>query len=174
MLYSLGERRVSIDGSCFVASNASVIGTVVLKRHASVWFNAVIRGDTDLITVGEESNVQDGSVLHTDEGIELVLGHGCTVGHKVMLHGCTIGDHSLIGIGSTILNRARIGKHCIVGAHSLVTERKVFPDRSLILGAPAKVVRAVTDAEIEHLYEAAKHYVMNAKRYLEELQEDHR
>jgi carbonic anhydrase/acetyltransferase-like protein (isoleucine patch superfamily) len=169
MLYALGDRRVEMHESCFVADSASVIGSVVLERGASVWFNATIRGDTDLITIGEESNVQDGAVLHTDEGIQLTLGRGVTVGHMAMLHGCSVGDFSLIGIGATILNRARIGSHCIVGAHALVTEGKVFPDRSLIIGVPARVLRPISDADIEHLHEAARHYADNARRYREQL-----
>lgn len=169
MLFSLGERQVQIDDSCFVAPNAAVIGTVVMRRNASVWFAATVRGDTDVITIGEDSNIQDASVLHTDEGITLDIGRGVTVGHRVMLHGCHVGDYSLIGIGATVLNRARIGEHCIIGAHTLITENKVIPDRSLVVGSPGRVLREVTDEEIERLHHSAQHYVDNARRYLAEL-----
>jgi carbonic anhydrase/acetyltransferase-like protein (isoleucine patch superfamily) len=171
MLYSLGDRRVTIDGTCFVAPNAAIIGTVVLRKNASVWFSATVRGDTDVITIGEDSNVQDNSVLHTDEGITLDIGRGCTIGHRVMLHGCQVGDYSLVGIGATVLNRARIGKYCLIGAHTLITENKVIPDRSLVVGSPGRVLREVTDAEIERLHFSSQHYVDNARRYLAELRE---
>lgn len=174
MIYRLGERSVVVEGPCFIAQNATLVGSVVIKRDASIWFNVTVRGDTDLITIGEETNIQDGSVLHTDEGIQLEIGRGVTVGHKAMLHGCSIGDGSLIGIGATVLNRARIGKHCIVGAHALVTEGKVFPDRSLLVGAPARVVRTLDDAAVRKLEESAAHYVDNAKRYLKQLRVDER
>lgn len=169
MIYRLGDRRPTIAEGCFVAPNASVIGAVTLMRDASVWFNATLRGDTDLIVVGEETNIQDGSILHTDEGIELRLGRAITVGHRAMLHGCEIGDHSLIGIGATILNRARIGRYCIVGAHALVTEGKEFPDRTLLVGSPARAVRQVTDDEVKRLEESARHYVDNAQRFARDL-----
>lgn len=169
MIYSLGERRVEMRGDYWVAPNATVIGSVVLGNNASVWFNAVLRGDNDLITIGDETNIQDGSVLHTDHGIPLVIGKGVTVGHLVMLHGCTIGDGSLIGIGSVILNRAVIGKHCIVGANTLIPEGKVFPERSLIVGSPGKVVRQLSDDEVARLEKSAAHYVDNAARYRSQL-----
>ncbi len=165
MIYQLGDRRVVAEGAYFVADSADVMGSVVLKNNASVWFNAVIRGDNDVITVGENSNVQDGSVLHTDPGFPLTIGSNVTIGHMVMLHGCTIGDGSLIGIGSTILNGARIGKGCLVGAHSLVTENKEFPDYSMILGSPAKVVRTFTPEEAESIQLGAKGYVANGQRF---------
>ncbi len=166
MIIDLGDRRPTIEEGCFVAPNATVIGSVLLMRDASVWFNATLRGDTDLISVGEASNIQDGAILHTDEGIQLRVGRGVTVGHRAMLHGCEVGDHSLIGIGATILNRARIGRHCLVGAHALVTEGKVFPDRTLLVGSPARAVRALTGEEMQRLEEAARHYVDNARRFL--------
>ena len=147
------------------AANASVIGAVRLLPRSSIWFNCVLRGDNELIEVGAGSNIQDGSVLHTDPGFPLRIGENVTVGHKVMLHGCTIGSDSLVGIGSTVLNGANIGSECLVGANSLVTEGKTFPDRSLILGSPAKVVRELTGEEIESLRESAKHYVANAARF---------
>ena len=166
MIYALGDRAPEFVGAGhFVADNASIIGSVRLKDRASIWFNCVLRGDNDWLVVGERSNIQDGSVLHTDPGIELVVGDGVTVGHKVMLHGCEIGSNSLIGIGSTVLNGAKIGKNCLVGAHALVTENKVFPDGSLILGAPASVVRELTDDELALIRRSADVYVDNAGRF---------
>jgi len=170
VIYSLGDRAPVFEGAGhFVADNATLIGSVRLGDKASVWFNCVLRGDNDWLVIGERSNIQDSSVLHTDEGIELVVGNGVTVGHKVMLHGCTIGDDSLIGIGSTVLNGARIGKNCLVGAHALVTEDKEFPDGSLILGAPAKVVRALSEEEQAHIRWSADVYVRNAERFSSDL-----
>jgi carbonic anhydrase/acetyltransferase-like protein (isoleucine patch superfamily) len=166
VIYTLGERAPVFEGGGhFVADNATIIGSVRVGDRASIWFNCVLRGDNDWLTVGARSNIQDGSVLHTDPGLELVVGAGVTVGHKVMLHGCAIGDNSLIGIGSTVLNNARIGRNCIVGAHALVTESKEFPDGSLILGAPAKVVRKLDDAEIAQIAASAEIYVNNAARF---------
>ncbi|HWQ39480.1 MAG TPA: gamma carbonic anhydrase family protein [Burkholderiales bacterium] len=165
MIYSLGERRLVTKGDYWVADNAIVIGSVVLEHNASVWFNSVVRGDNDLITIGEGSNVQDGSVLHTDEGVQLTIARNVTVGHQVMLHGCTIGEGSLIGIKATILNHARIGKHCLIGAHTLITEGKEIPDRSLVVGMPGKVVRQLTDEEVARLLCNAEHYVRNFQRY---------
>ena len=165
MIYTLDERKPQFKGDCWVADNAIVIGSVVLEHQASVWWNCVLRGDTDTLHVGENSNIQDGSVLHTDEGIQLRVGRNCTVGHMVMLHGCEIGDNSLIGIKSVILNRARIGQNCIVGANSLVTEGKIFPDHTLIMGSPAKVVRELKPQEVQFITLTAAHYVDNAKRY---------
>jgi carbonic anhydrase/acetyltransferase-like protein (isoleucine patch superfamily) len=170
VIYELGDRRPNIHESCFIAPNATVLGTVELAQDVSVWFNATIRGDTDLIRIGEGTNIQDGSVLHTDEGIQLVIGRRVTVGHKAMLHGCNVGDGSLIGIGATVLNHAVIGKHCLIGAHALITEGKKIPDRSLVVGAPGRVIRTLSDEAVEQLEEAARHYVDNAKRFLVELQ----
>lgn len=165
-MYALGGRAPELIGEGhFVAPTATIIGDVRLLPEASVWFNCVLRGDNEPIEVGAGSNVQDGCVLHTDPGFPLTIGTGVTVGHKVMLHGCTIGDNSLVGIGSTILNGATIGRNCLVGAHSLVTEGKSFPDGSLILGAPARVVRELTDEEIAGVTESARHYVDNAARF---------
>jgi carbonic anhydrase/acetyltransferase-like protein (isoleucine patch superfamily) len=165
MIYSLGERKVVTHGDCWVADNATVVGSVVLENHSSIWFNTVVRGDNDLITVGEGSNVQDNSVLHTDEGVQLTIGCNVTIGHHVMLHGCSIGEGSLIGIKATILNNARIGKHCLIGAHALITEGKEIPDRSLVVGAPGKVVRQLSDEEVQRLLRNAEHYVQNFQRY---------
>lgn len=170
MKYLLGKRCVECRGECYIAPNATVIGSVVLEHGASVWFNAVVRGDNDLITIGERSNVQDGAVLHTDEGIQLTIGRNCTIGHMVMLHGCTIGEGSLIGIKSVILNRARIGKNCIIGANSLITEGKEIPDRSLVIGSPGNVIRDVTDEEVKLLLWNAEHYVEKLRQYTQALQ----
>ena len=170
MIYTLGDRVPEFEGAGhFVADNASIIGSVRLGDRASVWFSCVLRGDNDWLVVGERSNIQDGAVLHTDPGIELHSGKGVTVGHKAMLHGCTIGDNSLIGIGSTILNGAKIGNNCLVGAHALITENKEFPDGSLILGAPAKAVRRLSEEEIEHIRWSADTYVRNAARFNSDL-----
>jgi len=170
MIYSLGERRVELRGQHhFVAANAAVIGSVVLEENTSVWFNVVIRGDNDLITIGEGSNVQDGSVLHADPGIPLTLGRNVTVGHMAMLHGCTIGDGSLIGIRTVILNRAVIGKNCLIGAGSLIPEGKVIPDGSLVMGAPGRIVKTFTAEEIARFQKAAEHYVEKIARYARDL-----
>ena len=149
------------EGSCWIAASADVIGRVRLERNASIWFNAVLRGDNELISVGEGSNVQDGCVLHTDMGSPLTVGKHCTIGHKAMLHGCTIGDNTLVGIGSIILNNSVIGKNCLIGAHSLVSERKVIPDNSLVMGSPGKVVRELDAEAIARLSAAAASYVRN-------------
>ena len=164
-IYTLGERQPSLGRDAWVAPNATVIGDVRLGDHTSIWWNAVLRGDNDTITIGAESNIQDGSVLHADEGVPLTLGARVTVGHMVMLHGCTVGDESLIGIKSVILNKAVIGRHCIIGANSLIPEGKVIPERSLVMGSPGKVVRQLTDDEVARLKLAAQGYVDNAQRY---------
>ncbi len=165
-IHELDGMKPKIGSDAWVADTARVIGDVVLEAGSSVWFGAVLRGDADRITVGEGSNIQDGSVLHADFGVPLVVGKNVTVGHMVMLHGCTIGDESLIGIGATVLNKARIGKNCVVGAGSLVTEGKEFPDGTLIMGSPAKVVRDLTPEQIEGLRKSAAHYQGNAQRYI--------
>jgi len=169
VIASLGDRTPEFEGGAhFVAYNATVIGSVRLKAGASVWFNAVLRGDCDWIEVGTNSNVQDSAVLHTDPGIPLTIGSGVTIGHQAMLHGCTIGDNSLIGISSTVLNGATIGHNSLLGAHSLVTENKQFPDGVLLMGTPAKVVRELDIVELESLKASAQVYVENARRYLDE------
>lgn len=166
MIYKLEEREVDIQGEdYFIAPNATVIGSVVVQNNASIWFNAVVRGDNDIITLGENSNVQDSSVLHTDAGYRLSIGRDVTVGHLVMLHGCTIGDNSLIGIKSVVLNGAVIGKNCLIGANTLITEDKIIPDGSLVLGAPGRVIRQLDDDEIAGIRHSAEHYVTNFKRY---------
>jgi carbonic anhydrase/acetyltransferase-like protein (isoleucine patch superfamily) len=163
--YSIGPKTPHFDASNWIAPNATVIGDIRLGKNASIWWNAVLRGDNDPITIGEDTNIQDGSVLHTDEGVPLTLGARVTVGHMVMLHGCTVGDNSLIGIGSIVLNRAVIGRNTIVGANTLIAEGKSFPDGVLIVGSPGKVVRELTPEQIESLRHSAAHYVENARRY---------
>jgi carbonic anhydrase/acetyltransferase-like protein (isoleucine patch superfamily) len=153
------------DDEYWIAPNAAVLGKVILKKNASVWFGAVLRGDNDPITIGENSNVQDNSVLHTDSGSPLTIGANVTVGHMVMMHGCTIGDGCLIGIGSVILNGANIGKNCLVGAGALITENKEFPEGSMILGSPARVVRALAPEHASRMGVGALHYVENWKRF---------
>ena len=165
MIYDLEKNVPEISADSWIAPNAIIIGKVKLEKNSSIWFNAVLRGDIEKIVIGEDSNIQDGSVLHTDPGCPLTVGKGVTVGHMVMLHGCEISDDTLIGIGSTILNKAKIGKNCIIGANTLVTENKTIPDNSLVLGSPGKVIRKVTDEEIKVIRENAKHYVKNSKRY---------
>ncbi len=168
-LYALGDWAPEVEGTYWVAPTASVIGRVRLGKDVSIWWNAVLRGDMDLITIGEGTNIQDGSILHTDAGIPLELGRHVTVGHRAMLHGCTVGDGTLIGIGATVLNRARIGRNCLIGAHALVTEGVEIPDGSLVLGAPAKVIKPVTPEQRLALEHSAPHYVENARRYQAEL-----
>ena len=164
-LYQLDEHVPRLAAGAWVADSAQVIGNVELAEDANVWFGAILRGDTELLTIGRGSNVQDGSVLHADIGFPVTLGVNVTVGHQVMLHGCTVGDGSLIGIQAVVLNGARIGRHCLVGAGALVTEGKEFPDGSMIIGSPAKVVRQLTPEQIAGLRRSAEHYVANAKRY---------
>jgi carbonic anhydrase/acetyltransferase-like protein (isoleucine patch superfamily) len=164
-VYELDQICPILADSAYVADSAQVMGDVHLGAHTSVWFGAVIRGDTERITVGEGSNIQDGSVLHADFGAPLSIGKYVTVGHKVMLHGCTIGDETLVGIGAVILNKAKIGNNCLVGAGSLVTEGKEFPDGSVIMGSPAKLVRTLSPEQMQALRITAQHYVDNAKRF---------
>jgi carbonic anhydrase/acetyltransferase-like protein (isoleucine patch superfamily) len=165
-IYQLGDDHIPrIHDSAWIADSAQVMGRVALAADASVWYGAVLRGDNDWITIGERSNIQDLSVMHTDAGMPLTVGADVTVGHQVMLHSCTIGDGSLIGIQSVILNGARIGRHSIVGAGALVTEGKAFPDGVLIVGSPARVVRELTPEQIDRLKLSAAHYVENARRH---------
>jgi carbonic anhydrase/acetyltransferase-like protein (isoleucine patch superfamily) len=170
-VYQLGDDVPQIADSAYVAQEATVVGRVHLGEHASVWPGAVIRADNDDIVVGEGSNVQEGAVLHTDPGLKLVLGDYVTVGHQAMLHGCTIGDGALIGIQAVVLNRAVIGKDCLVGAGAIVTEGKVFPDRSLILGAPAKVVRELSDEDVARMRKGAESYVQRQQLFKTQLKE---
>ena len=164
-VYRIDNDTPRIAPTAWVADSAQVMGRVELHDDANIWFAAVLRGDNEPIVIGDGSNVQELSVLHTDPGAPLTIGKNVTVGHQVMLHGCTIGDGSLIGIQSVVLNGARIGRHCLVGAGSLVTEGKAFPDGSLIVGRPAKVVRALTEEEIGEIEKIAAHYVENARRF---------
>ena len=165
MFYDLKDKKPKNSGENWVAPNAVIIGDVTLEKNTSIWFNATLRGDEDNIHIGEGSNIQDGSVLHTDPGCHIAIGKNVTVGHLVMLHGCVIEDDCLIGIGSTILNKAKIGRNSIIGANALVTENKIIPARSLVLGSPGKIVRQVTDDEIKSIKENAEHYVANYKKY---------
>jgi len=169
MKFSLGERRVECRGEHFIAHNATVIGSVILENEVSVWFNTVIRGDNHPIAIGARTNIQDSCVLHTDEGVPLTIGANVSVGHMVMLHGCTIGEGSLIGIKAVVMNHVRIGRNCLIGANTLITEGKEIPDRSLVIGSPGKVVRELTDEEVAVLLWNADHYVSNFKRYKREL-----
>ena len=171
MIHTLGNLTPQLLGSNYIAANATVIGDVVLGNNASVWWNVVIRGDNDRITLGENVNIQDGSVLHTDEGVPLTLEKDVSVGHMAMLHGCTVKEGSLIGIKAVVLNRAVIGRECLIGANALIAEGKVIPDRSLVIGAPGRVVRQLSDDEVKMMRGIARHYVENASRYLRELRE---
>lgn len=167
MLYELEGRAPELHGDGqFIASNATVIGNVALHEKCSIWFNVVIRGDNELITIGPETNIQDGSVLHTDPGLPLTLGRGVTVGHKAMVHGCEVGDYSLIGINAVVLNGAKIGSHCLIGANTLIPEGMVVPDGSLVIGAPGKVKRELGEDQKKMLELSAAHYVHNASRYM--------
>jgi carbonic anhydrase/acetyltransferase-like protein (isoleucine patch superfamily) len=168
-IYQLGDDAPRIAPDAWVADSAQVIGRVSLAAGASVWYGAVLRGDNEWLALGERSNVQEGSVLHSDMGFPLTLGDDVTVGHQAMLHGCTVGSGSLIGIQAVVLNGARIGRGCLVGAGALVTEGKEFPDGVLILGAPAKAVRAITPEQAERLRLSALHYVENAQRHRTQL-----
>ena len=169
MIYALGDKQPVLHGNNYVAPNAVVIGDVVLGIGANVWWNVVIRGDNDTITIGENVNIQDGSVLHTDEGVPLTLEKGVSVGHLVMLHGCTVKAGSLIGIKAVVLNRAVIGRDCLIGANSLIPEGKIIPDRSLVMGSPGRVVRQLSDAEVANVRGIAQHYLDNAARYRKDL-----
>ena len=170
-VYNLGDLRPTLpaEGEYWIAPNAMVIGNVTLKKNASIWFGVTVRGDNENILIGENSNVQDGSVLHTDLGDPLVIGANVTIGHMVMLHGCTIGEGSLVGIGSIVLNGARIGKNCLIGANSLITEGKEIPDNSLVMGAPGKVVREISPEQSQSLLRSSAAYVGNWKRFREQL-----
>ena len=164
-IYQLDDLTPQLAAGAWVADSAQVMGDVRMAENANVWFGTVVRGDSETITIGKNTNIQDASVLHADPGKPLIIGDNVSVGHQVMLHGCTVGDGSLIGIGSIVLNGAVIGKNCLVGAGSLVTEGKVFPDGSMILGSPAKVVRQLSPEQIEGLRRSAEHYIANARRY---------
>ncbi|HTN67164.1 MAG TPA: gamma carbonic anhydrase family protein [Burkholderiaceae bacterium] len=168
-IYQLGDAVPDVDPSCFVAESAQVIGRVKLGRNASVWFNATLRGDNELITIGENSNVQEGAVLHTDPGMPLTVGRNVTVGHQAMLHGCSIGDGALIGIQAVVLNGAKIGKNCLVGAGALVTEGKEFPDNSLIVGSPARAIRQLDEGAMARMGLGTDSYVQRAQLFKTQL-----
>ncbi|MGJ8622402.1 MAG: gamma carbonic anhydrase family protein [Yoonia sp.] len=168
-LYALADKTPQKADDAWVAPGAHVIGDIVLESGTSVWFGATLRGDNERITVGAGSNIQENCVLHTDMGFPLVIGAGCTIGHKAMLHGCTIGENSLIGMGATVLNGAVIGKSCLIGAGALITEGKTIPDGSLVMGAPGKVVRDLDEAAIAGLKMSALHYQENAARFAADL-----
>jgi len=165
LIYTLGELAPDIADDVFIADNAVVIGAVLIASQASVWYGTVLRGDNDKIEIGERSNIQDGSVIHVDEGVPTRIGNDVSIGHNTMIHGCTIGDGSLIGIGSVILDFANIGRYSLVGANSLITEGKEFPDRVLILGSPAKMIRELTDQEVSQLQVNADHYAKKSRDY---------
>ncbi|HBB84203.1 MAG TPA: gamma carbonic anhydrase family protein [Sulfitobacter sp.] len=169
-LYALADARPDVSPDAWVAPDANVIGKVTLGPEASVWFGSTLRGDNEMITLGRGSNVQENCVFHTDMGYPLTVGEDCTIGHKVMLHGCTIGDNSLIGMGATVLNGAKIGKDCLIGAGALITENKVIPDGSLVMGVPGKVVRELDAQAIQRLTASAKHYAENAARFRRDLE----
>ncbi|HRQ57878.1 MAG TPA: gamma carbonic anhydrase family protein [Azoarcus taiwanensis] len=166
-IYALGDREPQLGENTWVADNATVIGRVFTGRNVSIWYNVVIRGDNDPIIIGDNTNIQDGSILHNDDGVPLRIGADVTVGHMVMLHGCEIGDGSLIGINAVILNHAVIGKNCIIGANALIPEGKVIPDRSLVVGSPGRIIRELSDEDIASLKVNAANYVENAKLYAE-------
>ena len=168
-IYTVGGRTPQIPASSWIAPNASIIGSVTLGANSSVWWNSVLRGDNENIVIGANTNIQDGSVLHADPGIPLKLGDNVTVGHMVMLHGCTVGAGSLIGIKSVIMNRVVIGKECLIGANTLIPEGKVIPDRSLVVGSPGRILRTLSDEEVERLRGTATHYVENAQMYRDTL-----
>ena len=169
MIYSLGERRVEMRGDFYVADNAAVIGSVVLGHEASVWFNSVVRGDNDVITIGDGTNIQDSAVLHVDEGFPLTLGTNVSVGHHAMLHGCTVEDGALVGINAVVLNKAVIGRGSLVGAGALIAEGKVIPECSLVVGSPGRIVRTLSEEDAAGIERIAHHYVEKARLYREQL-----
>lgn len=169
MIYALEGRRVRAEGDHFIADTAVVIGDVLLRHEASVWWGAVLRGDYDSIVIGSRSNVQDNCVIHMDEGYPVTIGDGVTIGHQAVLHGCTVGNNSLIGINSVIMNEVEIGNDCLIGSNALLTEGKRIPDRSLVLGSPGKVVRELSDEQVAEITDFADRYVRNFRRYLEGL-----
>ena len=168
-LYALGAHQPQLHADTWVAPDANLVGQVVLEAGASVWFGSTIRADHEEIRICEGANVQENVVMHIDAGFPLTVGKNCTIGHKVMLHGCTIGENSLIGMGATVLNGAKIGKNCLIGAGALITENKVIPDNSLVMGAPGKVVREVSEAQAKNLTLSALHYQENMRRFRNEM-----
>jgi carbonic anhydrase/acetyltransferase-like protein (isoleucine patch superfamily) len=172
MKYTFEDRKVVCQGDYWIAPDAVVIGSVVMGPNASVWFGCIVRADNDTITIGENSQLQDGCVLHTDAGFPLAIGKGVSVGHMAMLHGCTIGDGSLIGIKAVLLNGSKIGKNCLIGANALVAEGKEIPDGSLVIGSPGKIVRQLSPEEIKRINSASDHYVAKFKRYRQSFKPD--
>jgi len=172
MKYSFEDRKVVCKGDYWIAPNAIVIGSVIMEPNASVWFGCIVRGDDDTITIGENSQLQDGCIVHVDPGVPTTIGKGVSVGHMAMLHGCTIGDGSLIGIKSVVLNGAKIGKNCLIGANALIAEGKEIPDGSLVIGSPGKIVRQLSPEEIRNINSFAGHYVQQFKRYRESFSPD--
>ena len=172
-IYKLGNKTPQLpsEGSYWVAPDAHVMGNVILGKDVGVWFGSVLRGDNDVIKIGDETNIQENTIIHVDPNTPVNIGDNCTIGHNAIIHGCTIGNNSLVGMGATILNNAKIGNNCLVGANSLVTEGKEFPDNSLIVGSPAKVKRELTDMEKKIIELSALHYVENMKRYKKDLLE---
>lgn len=170
-IYALGEHRPSFGEGSWVADNATVIGQVKAGRNVSFWYNVVVRSDNDIITIGDDTNIQDGAILHCDYGVPLSIGKRVSLGHKVMLHGCTVGDSTLIGINAVILNNAVIGQGCIIGANALIPEGKVIPDRSLVVGSPGRIIRQVSDEEVQRIEHNAQHYIDNIRLYSESLRQ---
>ena len=170
MIYTVGGKSPQLLGNNWIAPNAAVMGDVVLHRNASIWWNVTVRGDNDTITLGENVNVQDGSVLHTDEGVKLLLEKNVSVGHMAMLHGCTVREGALIGIKAVVLNHAVIGRDCLIGANTLIPEGKIIPDRSLVLGSPGRVVRQLSDEDVATIRGIADHYLAQAARFRDSLQ----
>jgi carbonic anhydrase/acetyltransferase-like protein (isoleucine patch superfamily) len=168
-IYALGDKHPQLADSVWIAPNATVIGDVHLGRNVSIWWNATLRGDNDPITIGHDTNIQDGSTLHTDDGIPLLIGAGVTVGHMVTLHGCTIGDGCLVGMGAIVLNRAVVGRECLIGAGSVIPEGKEIPDRSLVIGTPGRVIRQLTDEDVARIRESTQHYLAHARQYRNQL-----
>jgi carbonic anhydrase/acetyltransferase-like protein (isoleucine patch superfamily) len=166
-VYALGGVKPQLPpaGRFWIAPGATLVGDVLLGEDVGVWFGAVLRGDNERIAIGARSNVQEGVTMHTDAGLPLIIGEDCTIGHNAILHSCVLGDRTLIGMGAIVLNGAKIGKDCLVGAGALVTEHKTFPDRSLIVGSPAKAVRELDDAAVAKLKQSAEHYVANWRRF---------
>jgi len=175
MIYTLDDRHVELRGEeHYLAPNATLIGSIVLEDRTSIWFNATLRGDNEPIVVGEGTNIQDGSVLHTDEGFPLVIGKNVTVGHMVVLHGCTVGNNCLIGINAVVLNNVEIGDNCLIGANTLIPEGKKIPGNSLVMGSPGKIVRELSPEQIVRIRQSAEHYVENLRRYTHKLRLDAR
>jgi carbonic anhydrase/acetyltransferase-like protein (isoleucine patch superfamily) len=175
MIFSLNERCVEFaTDNYFIAPNATIIGSIIVGNNVSIWFNAVLRGDNDVIEIGDDTNIQDSAVVHVDPGKPVKIGRGVTIGHKAVIHGCTIGDNTLIGINAVILNNAQIGNNCLIGANTLIPEGKVIPDGSLVVGSPGRVVRQLTEEQIAQLRISAQGYVANGRRFREGLKLDSR